>query len=257
MRTLIRPLIGAALLSILAVQAAWAQPDRSRRADDEDTPSPIGVVIAAKGGVLLGSPRGEFPSLRIGNAEAMGTISSNDGTFGVGNRYGIALLFPFSTSLGFAAECGIQTSVVRFAEGSNRLPVRFDVQTLQVTGALEGNVFIDTAAFRRNGLRSVYISGGFDIGVDNLSNRIEGSARDSVAGTRAAVGSFENDSPFRTLVGLRFGGGTRIGLNRHMELEAGAWYSFALNSLFSSDVVSNNSFTIDNLGIAIGLGYRF
>lgn len=245
--------IFALVILALAAPAANAQ----REVKPEDRPSPIGVVVGIKGGLVLTAPRREFPSLRIGESPGMGKISSAFGETGAGYRYGVAFLFPFSTTLGLFAEAGIQNAVVKIAGDENRLPIRFDVQTFNVAGGFEGNIFIDTLAFRRNGLRTVYASAGVDVAAENISNRIEGFTTDSTGRQQPAVGSFENDSPFRTLVGLRFAGGVRMGLDEHLEFHAEGSYAFAVNAMFSSDVVRDNGFTIDNMGIMIGLGYRW
>ena len=51
--------------------------------------------------------------------------------------------------------------------------------------------------------------------------------------------------------------GTRFGLADNIEFVLEGNYSFALNSVFSSSVIRDNEFTIDNLVAQFGVGYRF
>ena len=255
-----RPLPLALLLVALAplcahAQSAYDQLDR----DLLYAPSPRGVLMAAKTGVVLTTPRQVFPSLRIGSSEAgTGEISSTFGRMGTGYRVGIDLLFPFNSKLGLATEFGMQTYSARYAADGARPAMRLDVQGLQVAGSIQGNLYVDPNAFLRGGLRAVYLGGGVDVGVKTLANRVEGGVTlDTASPATTGVGSFENNDPFRTLVGLRFAGGARFGFDDHMEFSAEASYALALNAVFSSEVIRDNSFTVDNIALQLGIGYRF
>jgi hypothetical protein len=238
----------------LRAQYAHDLVDESRYA-----PTPRGVLIAAKGGVVLTTPRQVFPSLRIGDSqEGSGEISSRFGEMGTGYRVGIDLLFPFTDKLALATEFGMQAYSARYAADGARPAMRLDVQRLQAAGSLQGSLYLNPEAFERGGLRAVYIGGGLDIGVKTLANRVEGGVvLDSASAPAQGSGSFQNNDPFRTLVGLRFAGGARFGFDDHMEFSAEASYALALNSVFSSEVVRDNSFTVDNLALQVGIGYRF
>lgn len=247
-----------ALLALLLLAGAVGARAQDRRAVEVDAAGVIGVVIGVKGGLVFTMPRREFPSLRVGeSATGTGTISSSFAETGLGHRYGIELLIPFTSKFALALESGVQTSVTRLAADGTRPAIRMDLQSLQLAAGLQGNIYVDTLAFRRTGLRNVYIGGGADIDLYMLRNRVEGFRTDTLGGVSPAVGSFENNDPFRTLVALRFAAGVRYGVGVHWELLGEASYAFAFNSLFSSDVVRDNGFTLDNIGLSAGIGYRF
>lgn len=247
------------LFALLASTAFAPSAHAQDGAEYEEPASSKGVLIGLKGGVILTTPRRELPSLRIGQSvEATGGISSRYAETSLGNRYGIELLIPFNEKMALSTEFGLQTYVAKYRGDTGRPDVRLDVQILQAIAALEGNLYVDRAAFATTGLRNVYISGGFEIGLETLRNRVEGFSTSDSDPTRVpAVGSFENTEPFRNLFGLRLGAGVRYGIDWHWELSTEGAYTFMFNPIFSSDVVRDNGFTVDNLAIQLGLGYRF
>lgn len=226
--------------------------------DYEEYPSPRGVLIGVKGGVLLTSPRQVFPSVRVGESSlGTGEVSSTLSEVGVGNIIGLEMLFPFNEKLGLSLEFGSLTWVASYSGDSTRLPMRLDLQGFHGAIALEGNIYSDREAFADDGLRAIYVNAGIDVNVSN-TNRLEASSfTDSIPIPQRAIGSFANNDPFRTHVSLKLAGGARLGLFTNLELQLEGSYRFALNPVFSSDVVNDNSFTVDNVGIQLGLGYRF
>ena len=225
---------------------------------DEDPASPKGVLVGVKGGLVISSPRQVFPSIRIGDAvQGTGEISSRFGETGLGHRIALDLLIPFNERLAFTADAGLHTYAARYAADSGRLPLRLDVQMLQVAGGMAGNIYVDREGFESGGFRNIYIAGALEVGVQTLANHVDGFTFDSTGAPQPASGSFDNTEPFRTLVGLRFTGGIRYGLDTHLELLAETSYAFALNPIFSKAVVRDNSFTIDNIIVQLGAGYRF
>ncbi len=254
-------------LSPLAVLlVAFLFPSLVAKAQDIDEnpdefPTPSGVLIGLKGGVVVTTPRRILPSLQIGDATTTtGEISSQFARTGFGNRYGLDLVIPFARTLAFATDIGLLTYSARYGGGAadtTRAAVRLDVQVLQVGVGIQGNLYVNPAAFRSGGVRAVYIGGGFEIGVDNVSNRLEAEFKDPSVVPQRAVGSFANSDPFRTLTGLRFAAGARAGLRDNLEFVVESSYAFALNSVFSSAVIRDNEFTVDNLVVQAGIGYRF
>ncbi|MEP7218359.1 MAG: hypothetical protein ABI876_05560 [Bacteroidota bacterium] len=259
MRT--RQIILAACCAALTLAAAAEAQERPTSHEDE--PSTIGVVIGVKTGLLVTTPRQIFPSVRIGDSfKGTAPLSSSYGTLGSGYRYGLDFIFPFNERIGMAVELGVQTADVRWnpvtGSGHDDPAMRLELQTMQAAISVQGNLYHNRAAFADAGLRTVYLTGGFDLGIGSIANRVEGPAyADSTALSAAAVGSFENGEPFRRLVAFRGGAGARLGLGGHMELSLEAAYALALNPVFSSEVVHDNSFTFDNLALQVGLGYRF
>jgi len=227
--------------------------------DEFDGASRLGVVIGVRGGLVASSPRGDFPSLLVGNStDGTGTIPDSYGRTGLGARYGLALLIPFTPTVGLSAEIGSLHYVASYEGNQDRLPTRFDVQIVQLQLGFQGNLYVDPASFARAGIRSVYLDGGFDIGLATVANRVESSTRpEGSPAPIAAEGSFSTSEPFRNLVALHGGVGMRLAVTPHLEFQAEASYSYALNPVFSSTVVRSNDFTVDNLGLQIGLGYRF
>jgi hypothetical protein len=247
------------LLALLAGLSLAPSIRAQEHSEYEEPASPKGVLIGLKGGVILTTPRRELPSLRIGESvEATGGISSRYGETGLGHRYGVELLIPFNEKMALSTEFGVQTYVVKYRGDTGRPDVRLDVQILQAVGALAGNLYVDRDAFATTGLRNVYISGGFELGVETIRNRVQGFSTSDSDPTRVpAVGSFDNTEPFRNLFGLRLGAGVRYGIDWHWELSAEGAYTFMFNPVFSSDVVRDNGFTVDNLALQLGLGHRF
>lgn len=226
--------------------------------EQEDIASPKGILIGVKGGVVISTPRQMFPSIRVGDVtQGTGEISSRFAETGLGHRVVLDLLIPFNERLALAADFGLHTYVARYAGDTGRLPLRLDVQTLQVGGGIAGNIYVDRGAFEDVGLRNVYIAGALELGVQTLANRVEAFTYDTTGAPQPASGSFDNTEPFRTLVGLRFAGGVRYGIDNHVELLGEASYSLALNPVFSKSVLRDNRFTVDNVGVQVGVGYRF
>lgn len=247
-----------AVMAFLVVCAAQAQ-----EFDDEEIqgPTPMGVLIGVKGGVVITYPRRIFPSLQVGEATSTtGEISSFYAKAGVGNRYGLDVVVPFNRKMAITLDAGLLTYSARYsgdAADTTRASVRLDAQVLHVGLGLQGNVYMNQAAFTSGGLRTLYIGGALDLGAKTVANRLEAEFKDSSVTPQTAVGSFANTDPFRNLFGLRLAGGARFGLSGNLEFAAEASYTFALNSVFSSAVIRNNEFTIDNLVAQLGVGYRF
>ena len=61
----------------------------------------------------------------------------------------------------------------------------------------------------------------------------------------------------REIVGLTGAIGFRFALEQHIELQAEAAYTAAINPVFSSDVITDNTFKVDNFALQLGVGYRF
>lgn len=251
-----------ALLVVGAVSSAAAQDGRTRRAPIVESASPIGVYIGAKAGVVISMPRRVLPSIIIGNStKGSGEISSAEfGESGVGNRFGLEVTFPFSERVALTTEFGALTWVAKFAAdpSTGRPASRFDVQSFNITGGVLVNALNDTSAYRGSGLRTVYFVGGIDAALGHIADRFESLAVDSASGTvHTADGSFTSGDPFRKLVSLRMAAGTRLGLSTHLEFQGELAYDLALNPVFSSEVVPDNDFDVDNFMIRVGLGYRF
>lgn len=249
------------MVAVLAIPAV-AQDRPLRRPPVVESASPIGVYLGAKGGIVASSPRRVFPSIIIGSSTTgSGEISSAQyGQVGTGNRFGVELTIPFSERVALTTELGMLTWVTRFAANpsTGRPASRFDVQSFNVTGGIMVNLLNDTSAYRDAGLRTVYLVGGIDIGAGHIANRFESLAVDSATSlVHTADGSFTSSDPFRNLVALRFGAGTRYALSTHFELQGEVAYDYALNSVFSRDVIPDNDFAVDNFMFRVGLGYRF
>lgn len=251
------------LAVFIAIVFACAGIAQAQELDDgyTDQPSPRGVLLGLKGGAVLTTPRRIFPSLQIGEATSpTGEISSRYGKSGVGNRFGLDLIIPFTDKMAVASDVGLLTYVARYVGepgDTTRAAVRLDAQILQVGLGIQGSIYLNPRAFSSGGLRSVYIGGGMELGVKTLANRVEAEFKDSSVTPQTAVGSFANTDPFRNLFGLRLTAGTRFGLADNLEFVVEGSYSFALNSVFSSEVIRDNEFTIDNLVGQFGIGYRF
>ncbi len=256
-----RMMMLAALLCVAAAGTASAQ----SRSDDEDfaptvdEASPRGVAIGVRAGAVMTTPRGGFPSLIIGDSHAgSGAISETHSQTGVGNRYALSALIPFTSTYGVTLELGTLTWSARYSDSGATRPTRFDVQSLQGALTVQANLFHDDRAFKRRGLRSVYLDGGVEVGLTTMGNRVESTAfPDSGGASVAAVGSFENDEPFRHLTAIRAGLGLRFGVDTHLELQVEGSYAYSLNNVFSSDAIRVSDFTVDNLSGMVGVFYRF
>ncbi len=244
------------LATLLLTSAARAQ---ETYIPADEGPSPRGVLIGVKGGIVLTTPRQVFPSVIIGDSrEGSGEISSSFATMSVGYRFGLDLLFPFNDRLALNTDVGIQRSAGRYAADGARPALTLELQTVNVAGMLQGNLYTDPGAFTAGGLRAVYIGGGLDVNVKMLGNRLEGGAvRDSPSPAAAEAGSFQNNDPFRTTLGLRLASGARFGFADAIEFGLEASYTFGLNPIFSSDVIRDNSFTTDHIMLQISVGHRF
>lgn len=253
--------IAAFLLAAVIMIAPSAA--RSQDFDDEyvDEPTPSGILIGVKGGVVFTTPRRILPSLQVGDASSTtGELSSHYGKTGVGNRYGLDLIIPFSSKMAVATDVAMLTYSARYQGepgDTTRAAVRLDVQVVQVGLGLQGNLYTNPQAFSSGGLRTIYVGGGMELGAKTIANRLEVEFKDSSVTPQKAIGSFENTDPFRNLFGLRLMAGTRFGLADNVEFVLEGSYSFALNSVFSSSVIRDNEFTIDNLVAQLGVGYRF
>jgi hypothetical protein len=249
--------IALLLLTTPSILSAQFQEDDAGSAEDAVTP--LGVVFGVKGGVVMTSPRGRFPSLIVGESKAgSGEIGSERSQTGYGSRFGVDLFVPFTPLVGLAAELGTMHYVARYSGDSVHPPTRMDAQTAELGLGFQLNLFSDPLAFRSTGLRALYFGGGIDLTLSTPANRIEAAAfPDSSDAAVLTVGSFDNSEPFRNLIALRGALGMRFAFDRHFELLGEASYAYALNSVFSSDVVRDNNFTVDNLALQIGVGYRF
>ena len=247
----------AALLLLVTLPSLFGQ---DRRTMTNDPPSPQGVLVSLKGGVVVTSPRQIFPSIRVGETgQGTGEISSRErGERGTGSRIGLELMIPISQSVGITADFANLLWSVRVNPTATTLPVQFDVQTLTVGLGLQGNVYTNRDAFlQEEGLRGIYLGGKLDIGIATVNNRVEAySFSDSSGVPFRAVGSFDNSDPFRNGVAFVIQGGGRYGVGS-LEITGEASYSFALNSVFSSLVVVDNEFSVDHLAFQIGIGYRW
>jgi hypothetical protein len=250
-------LLGVLILPVAALHAQTADSDDWVEYDEA---SPTGVALGVKAGVAFTSPRGDFPSLLIGDSQrGSGAISSAYAESGSGARYGLAALIPITTGIGVNLEFGSLIASTRFAAGPTTVATRFDQQMLVGALSLQGNLFSgDARAFRGAGLRSVYVDGGVEVGIGTVANRAESIAyADTVGEGTPAAGSFENGDPFRHPVWLRGGVGMRFALDVHFELQVEASYAYALNEVFSSEAIRGNDFTVDDISTVVGLAYRF
>lgn len=222
--------------------------------------SPRSVLLSLKGGVVFTSPRQVFPSVRVGEStKGTGAISSRDqGESGTGSRIGVELMAPVGDRLGIVADVASLIWSARLAATPSTLPVRLDVQSLTVGLGLQGNIYTGQGRFDYGtGIGSVYAGGKIDVCLATFSNRIEAYVYpDSSDIPVRAVGSFENSDPFRNLTSFVAQAGARYGLG-NIELNGELSYAFALNSVFSSLVVVDNEFTVNNLILQVGIGYRW
>ncbi len=221
------------------------------------------AIISLNAGPILTSSRGDFPSLLIGNTMGgSGTVPGEYSTTGTGHTLQLDVLLYFGERAGMTIGFSSTRYAATFDGDSILLPTKLEVQQGEVQVGAHVDV-IGEPWRPKPGLRSLYLEGGFEFGIGILANRVEGSMlQDSTSEIRtAAVGSFENNNPFRNRVALRFGLGTIIdlttdwGTGLNLILEAG--YSLGLNPVFSSNVIQDNSFTVDHLVFQAGLGYRF
>lgn len=257
-----RDAIVSLLALILLALPVYGQRDGGNASNDSGLPlsNPKRLLVGVKGGMVRTSPRQVFPSVRVGEStKGTGTISSRDrGETGTGSRVGVELIVPVSERLGVVADVANLVWQARFAAAPSTLPVVLDVQSLTVGLGLQGNVFVGRESFYRgDGLRNVYVGGKLDVGVVTFNNRIDAfTYPDSTGAPIRATGSFQNTDPFRNLTSMVFQTGARYGFD-HLELNAEVAYAFALNSVFSSLVVVDNEFTVDNLMLQVGIGYRW
>jgi hypothetical protein len=246
-------------LAVLGSAGAGAQ-DRRLEEVEYDEASPMGVAIGVRGGMVMTTPRGSFPSIIIGgSAEGTGALPQVYAETGQGSRFDATLMIPFSPSIGLSAAFGTLHYSAKYRGDSARVPTQFEVQTLQAAAGLQWSVINDRKSYRQGGLRSVYFDGGVDVSVLHVANRIDATsyADSTKSAASKGTGSFANSDPFRALVALRGGLGIRFAPEPNLELIAETSYSYALNSVFSSLVIDDNDFTIDNLIVQVGIGYRF
>jgi hypothetical protein len=213
--------------------------------------------------VVLSTARGSFPSLIIadsaatGETQGSGDIPESLAESGLGSRFGIATMIPFSEKFGLGLEFGLLRYAAQYKGDATRQPTRLEAQTLMFGVGGEYSIYTDPRSYDAAGIRSVYGAAGFDITLATLANRVESTAFAPDGTSRAAVGTFDNNEPFNSLVALRGGVGIRFAADPHFEILTEATYGFALNTIFSSSSVPNTKFTIDNMGVVVGLGYRF
>jgi hypothetical protein len=219
------------------------------------------VAVTLRGGVTLATPRGDFPSLIVGDSSKRGTgaIGEQYGRSEVGSRFDMVMLVPIDRRFGVSVGFGSQRVAIGYDADTTRFATRFEVQTLQATVGAQWSFVDEELSYQYGGLRSVYVDAGLDIGVATLADRVESTSYgDTLGATRSPIaGSFDNNEPFRTTVAVRGALGLRFAATPHIELMAESWYSLALNRFFSSDALENNDLAIDVTGIALGIGYRF
>jgi hypothetical protein len=252
-------ILGAGLLLHSTVKAQSGNED-----DYYSGPTPLGVSIGVRGGIVLSTARGGFPSLLIGEisdstgeVKGSGEISESLAESGTGNRFTIAALIPFSEKCGLDLEFGMLRYAAQYKGDATRQPTKLDVQTLLLGVGGEYSFYSDPRSYQMSGLRSVYAAGGFDITLATLANRVESTSYSSTGEPVAAVGSFDNSEPFNALVALRAGVGIRFAADPHFEIMTEASYGYALNTVFSKNSVPDTDFTVDNMAVVAGVGYRF
>lgn len=269
-RSVISPRVRAAiLLGVAFCVPGMMSAQEGGGADVDYEPPPDGEptgIVTLSAGYVLSSPRNDFPSLIIGPSfGGTGTVPADYATAGSGYTVDLEGLFYFNQNVGLAfAFASMRYSAEYRGDGTVALlPTRMEVQEgefrVGVHLAVPGGVEPGSA-----GLRSVFAEGAFEVGLGIIGNRVYGGAvLDSTSEQRTErSGSFEGGDPFRHRIGLRLGGGFIVDLTNDasgngLSLKVGTAYSIGLNPVFSSDVVEENSFTIDHLILSGGLGYRF
>lgn len=260
-KTILTLLVGLLLTS----WSLCAQGDADPLPAPDVVASKIGVVIAPKGGAVLTSPRGTFPSIIVGEGgEGTGDFLSSNARTATGYRWNVAFLIPFNKRLGLSLDAGSMQYLVDYQATASSPALRYRAQTVQLAFGLQGNLYFNERTFYGfssmkggEGLRAIYLDGGLDIGLGTVANRVEITRTDSTGQQIVSIGSFENNEPLRTPVALRASAGLRFAFSPHIELQAEAGYSLALNNVFSSTALANNNFSVDHLLLQLGLGYRF
>lgn len=223
---------------------------------------PDNVILSLRTAVIFTTPRGDFPSLIVGNSAAgSGVIPASYGKTSTGYRIGLESLFPFNERLGLSLDLAAERWLVRYKGDSVLLPTEFETQNFQAALGLQTNIMVDERMFRYGepGLRAIYLDGGLDFTFGPVADRVVSSSIiDTIEGERTeAVGSFEGIDPFRIGVGIRGRLGARFGLSDHIEAVVEAGYNWRLNPVFSSEVVRDSDFNVAHASAAVGLGYRF
>lgn len=221
---------------------------------------PMSVAITARGGATLAAPRGEFPSLIIGESRrGTGGIGQQYGAGAVGSRFDVAALIPFHPDFGVSLVFGSQLLSVTYPADSLRYPTRFDVQSLQGSIGVQWSALHELRSYDFGGLRSIYVDAGVDIGLATIGNRVESTSyEDTLGGGRKPVdGSFTSGEPFRNVIGLRVGVGLRFAPSPNIEIVLETSYSQSLNAVFSSEAIEANDFAMDAMRVLAGVGWRF
>ena len=234
------------VVSLASARAQNAHPDQ--------------VALAMRIGGTLGTARGEFPSIIVGDSRrGTGALPQELGQSGLGVRFDIAVHVPLFRDFGLSLAVGSQTVGVGYPGDSSRLATRFDVQSVQGQIGAQWNVLHDSDSYYDAGLRSIYIDGGFDVGLFMLANRVESSRyADTLSSAPAPIsGSFTTGEPFRNVIAVRGAVGMRFAATPNIEIVAEASYAHALNPLFSGEALSDNDFAIDVLGATVGIAYRY
>jgi hypothetical protein len=243
------------LLALLVMSAATASAQ-----DSYVEASPLNVAVAVRAGATMATPRGDFPSLIIGESKrSTGSIGQEFGESRAGMRLEVAALVPFNESIGLSLAFGTSVLSIGYDADSMRHPTTLDVQTLQGSIGAQWSILNEPISYQHPGLRSVYVDGGLDVGLATIANRVESTSYDDSLGTMrsAADGSFTSNEPFRNVVALRGAVGLRFAASPSVEIIAESWYSYALNPLFSSEAIEDNDLAVDVLGAVIGIGWRF
>ena len=251
--------LGVLCAGLLSSRGAYAQ-----EYDEDEGSSPLGVAIGIRGGIVLSTARGGFPSLLVGavsdsagEVKGSGEISESLAESGTGTRFTLATLIPFTEKFGLDLEFGMLRYAAQYKGDATRQPTKLDVQTLLLGIGGEYSIYSDPRSLRAAGIRSVYAAGGLDITLATLANRVESTGYSTAGEPVAAVGSFDNSEPFNTLVALRGGVGIRFATDPHFEIMTEASYGYALNTAFSKNSVPDTDFTVDNMAVVVGVGYRF
>jgi hypothetical protein len=232
----------------------WAQDS-----GDVDTASPIGVFVGGKGGLVIATARGTFPSIVFdSSARGSGEVSAANAESGMGWRFTVASLIPFSTRVGLGLEIGVMRSSARYTATQTQAATRLDVFSSLFEFNVEGNVLFNREAFNTSGLRTVGVNAGFEFHLGTIANRIESTRfRDTVGEGEPTAGTFGGGDPFRKLTLLKGAVVARYGLTTRLELSLEGAYAYALHSYFSKDALIDNDFTIDHLAATLAVGYRF
>lgn len=217
--------------------------------------------ITLKGGWLLTSADGSFPSLLVGDDGATtGDIPAENNRTGAGNRFLLEAEIPIGSRFGISTYIGTSRSVVAYDSTAQHPELRLQIQTFLFGLGGRVDVVDLNEPFVKAGLGggALYIDGGFSFGFGPMATRVDAIVdADTVEGREEVEGSFLTSDPFRIAVELTGRAGFRVGLDRHIELAVEGGITRPLNRLFSSNAVEESDLTLRHLHLVVGLGYRF